>query len=52
MNSVIRMSGFRGCLRISAEWRSDLFEGGMVRGFVNDIKRIMLVLVEGGEGSE
>ncbi|RDL37251.1 uncharacterized protein BP5553_04684 [Venustampulla echinocandica] len=47
---VIRMSSFRGRMRISAEWRSDLFDGDMVRAFVDDVRRIMLVLVGDGKG--
>jgi hypothetical protein len=43
------MASFRGQTRISAEWKGDLFESDMVRAFLEDVKWIMMSIVEGIE---
>ncbi|EPE25640.1 hypothetical protein GLAREA_01552 [Glarea lozoyensis ATCC 20868] len=45
---IIRLARFRGCTRLSAEWKSDLFDGDMVREFLGDVRRVMFSIV--GEG--
>jgi hypothetical protein len=47
VNSVVRMSSWRGRITIQAEWRCSDYNRDMVNGFLEDVKKIMLsMLVE------
>ena len=48
-HSIVRMSSWRGSTTISGEWRSEDYEEGVVVRFLEDVVRIMGVIVDEDE---
>jgi hypothetical protein len=42
---IVRMSSWRGQITIAGEWRGCDYNRGMIEGFLEDVKTIMLSIV-------
>ena len=46
MNSIVRMSSWRGRITLSGEWRGCDYDREMIEEFLEDVKSLMFSILE------